>query len=63
MWSLPSKDYVARKSATYHGVRRKAKDPHVWALNSKDYVLEMPYIKLKILFQKFSHHQRFNRKN
>ena len=27
VWSLPSKDYVARKSAAYHGARRKAKDP------------------------------------
>ena len=28
VWSLPSKDHVARKSAAYHGARRKARDPH-----------------------------------
>ena len=27
VWSLPSKDYVARKSATNHGTHRKAKHP------------------------------------
>ena len=27
VWSLPSKDYVARKSAAYHGAPSKAKDP------------------------------------
>ena len=27
VWSLPSKDYVARKSAANHGARPKAKDP------------------------------------
>ena len=27
VWSLPSKDYVARKSAANHGARLKAKDP------------------------------------